>query len=381
MVGLLSGGVISTSLKGPSLSIFKQWLSGLNTNCSNSSHFVISVPSTRLKRIAEASIEDLCNALVKERVDVSEDMMLISNLSCDVAELIMNSEDNKITFSDTIYLFPDINEDQIVNYEERRAKIWLKRDWLEIAADCHLLTTSSAISLEELDLVIANDNFLTSWLRLWYIKHEIPLLSNDAARQVIELEYEEQNKMLEETIERSNGNLELSLIALRHDLDDLFKKHIRLTWDYVIGYGHHKDVGIFDVMSSIEHVSKKSPDDALILLNRISPIVFNISDFTDGDETRHALSTMNSLLAKFSPETLVSKYNQEVKGTEWYLANNSLKYLLHESDFGSEVLQRLCLTGLESDCIQEVNKAANLGNANALGIQENIEKLISYLVM
>jgi Cdc6-like AAA superfamily ATPase len=315
----------------------------------------------------------------KERVDVSEDMMLISNLSCDVAELIINSEDNKITFSETIYLFPDINEDQIVNYEERRAKIWLKRDWLEIAADCHLLTTSSAISLKELDLVIANDNFLTSWLRLWYIKHEIPLLSNDAARQVIELEYEEQNKMLEETIERSNGNLELSLIALRHDLDDLFKKHIRLTWDYVIGYGHHKDVGIFDVMSSIEHVSKKSPDDALILLNRISPIVFNISDFTDGDETRHALSTMNSLLAKFSPETLVSKYNQEVKGTEWYLANNSLKSLLHESDFGSEVLQRLCLTGLESDCIQEVNKAANLGNANALGIQEKINKLFGYV--
>lgn len=315
----------------------------------------------------------------KERVDVSEDMMLISNLSCDAAELIINSEDNTITFSDTIYLFPDINEDQIVNYEERRAKIWLKRDWLKIAADCHLLTTSSAISLDELDLVIANDNFLTSWLRLWYIKHEIPLLSNDAARQLIELEYEQQNKILEETIERSNGNLELSLIALKHGLDDLFKKHIRLTWDYVIGYGHHKDIGIFDVMSSIEYVSKKSPHDALILLNRISPIVFNVSDFTDGDETRHALSTMNSLLAKLSPQTLVSKYNQEVKVAEWYLANNSLESLLHESDFGSEALQRLCLTGLENDCRNEVNKAASLGNENALSIQEKINKQFGYV--
>jgi hypothetical protein len=57
---------------------------------------------------------------------------------------------NKLTFDLICLMFPAGQILDYIQWEKRRADIALKRAWIEIAADCHLITTKCKISSNEL---------------------------------------------------------------------------------------------------------------------------------------------------------------------------------------------------------------------------------------
>ena len=172
-----------------------------NENISHQ-HWFFSCLATRF--LAEG---DFCWLPVKSMeglVDTSSNFELLANLSCKVAEHICLSENKTISFFEASFLLPNIDLEDSSGFDERRAIIWLKRDWLEIVADCHLLTTKRPIELDELNSVIESEIFLLEWIQLWYIDVGQSMLSLEATKQLIELEYNRQKEKLEVTIERSN---------------------------------------------------------------------------------------------------------------------------------------------------------------------------------
>ena len=248
-----------------------------------------------IKLSAEGDFSWLPAKATKERVDISFYLNTLTELASYIADLLVAY--GEMDFPTISYLLTTIVIPEESNYDSRRETILFKRDWLEISADIHLLTTQRNINLSELQGVIDQEIYLFEWIRLWYSDVQLNLLSDDAAQLLLEIAMDRQSQELEDTSERSNNNLELAYIALRHKNKVYVEKLTRLCWDYTIGYGNHKDTTILNVLDAIDCLLKACPPKALIFLERIAPIVFNISNFTDGDETRHSLSIMSEMLA------------------------------------------------------------------------------------
>jgi hypothetical protein len=198
---------------------------------------------------------------------------------------------------------------------------------------------------------------------------------------LIDREILRQESELEETIENSNAYLELAEIAFQHDIQEYFGECLRTAWDFVLGYGHRKDPTIFEVLNAIEYLSKNDHKSSLQILERISPIVFNISKFTDGDETRHSKHSISSLVAKLNPQTAASIYDQELRDGEWYYAEETIQRLVEQSDLSAPITRQLFLTGLPPSCYETIRKKHELGDANATDIALNVKNLLGIDVL
>lgn len=313
-----------------------------------------------------------------DSADVSAHYDLLNELVDYVANELLAG--NTLSFDLVCSLFPSEPILDEIQWEIRRADINLKRDWIEIAADCHLITTKSAITRDELNHTVDTGVFRVDWLRLWYKELGFKLLSDDATELLITLEIDRLLNELEVTIEKSNAYLELAQIASQHDHLVLFEKCLRKTWDFVLGYGHHKDPTIFDILKAVEYLSTTDPDSALEILERISPIIFNISEFTDGDETRHSKHSISSLSAKLNPQTAASMYEQELRDGEWYYAEETILRLLERCEFASPITKRLYLTGLHSSCYQMLREKLEQTNPHAIQVADEIENLLGIKV-
>lgn len=309
-----------------------------------------------------------------ERTDVSAHYELLNELANIVVFKML--DENKLTFDLICSLFP---QDQVldgVHWDKRRADISFKREWIAIAADCHLITTKRKISSEELKNVLDSNAFRSDWLRHWYKDLSLELLTNDAVELLINNEMLRLERELEETIEKSNAFLELAEIAFEHDIKEYFCQCLRKAWDFVLGYGHHKDQTIFDVLNAIEYLSQSEPSVALQVLERISPIVFNISKFTDGDETRHSKHSISSLVAKLNPQTAASIYDQELSDGEWYYAEETIQRLIERCDLSTPIARHIFLTGLPSSCYNFLCKQLEIGKDEAVEIKSKIKDSI-----
>ena len=130
----------------------------------------------------------------------------------------------------------------------------------------------------------------------------------------------------------------------------------------------------------MEYLHAADPDSALKILERISPIVFNISDFTDGDETRHSKHSMSSLVVRLNPQTAASLYDQGLSDGEWYYAEETILRLLERCDFSSSVTKNLYMTGLHSSCYQVLREKFEQGDAIAAEIVDQVERLFGITI-
>ncbi|PCJ26211.1 MAG: hypothetical protein COA96_05560 [SAR86 cluster bacterium] len=360
------GDITTYCFDGPLIPAFK-----VETTSNYHSWFFSSLC---IRLAAEGDYSWLPVSATLDRADVSAHYDLLNELTDWAANELLAG--NPLNFDLVCSIFPTgsrLDEDQ---WETPRFDIILKRDWIEIAADCHLITTKSEITRDELENAIDSGVFRVGWLRLWYKEVGLKLMHDDAAELLIELEENRQLKELEETIESSNAYLELAQIALQHGRLVLFKKCLRKTWDFVLGYGHHKDPAIFNVLKAVEYLSSADSNSAVAILERISPIVFNICEFTDGDETRHSKHSISSLLARLNPQTAASIYEQELRDGEWYYAEETIFRLLERCDFSSPITKHLFLTGLHSSCYQKIREQVEQRDPHAIHIAGEIESLL-----
>ncbi|WP_345985737.1 AAA family ATPase [Sulfurimonas sp. HSL-1656] len=346
-----------------------------NYNCcahSEISYYEWFFEALAIKLSAEGDFSWLPANATRDDVDISFHLNTLTELASSVSELLMALEEvDFLLMSD--YLL-EVSFPKESSARSRREEIMFKRDWLKISADIHLFTTQRQITLEELQEAISLEVYMLVWLRLWYVEIGQTFLSDAAATLLLESSIHEQNEELQNTTERANDNLELACIALRHGKQEFIPNIIKLCWDYTIGYGGHKDTTIFNVLDAIECLSDCCPSEAMTLLERISPIVFNITEFTDGDETKHALAAISEILTKLSPVTLASKYAQEVRYGEWYEADTSLSEILKHTSFNSDIVRRFCLTGLSHKCHQILATKVEEHDENAEAIAAAIQE-------
>ena len=300
------------------------------------------------------------------------DVSIYFNHLCELADKTFSAIEHGgyITFDKALQLIDNFQPPTNNNYQDQREFISFSKEWTTISADCHLLTSKTEITEQNIDFALLAEHINIVRLRDWYLSTGQKVLTDTAAKKIIQLDFIRQKETLEETIDRSNGNLELARIALLHESKFHLIKATRACWSYVLGYGHHKDTTLLNVVTAIEYLSEKRPDEALGFLKEIAPIVSNICEITDGDETRHSLSWVSNLLSRIDIGCLVSKCSQEISDGEWYDAEISLGYILEKTDLSSDILKAFARTNLSMDNLKSINNQCSKGNIHASKLVE-----------
>lgn len=90
---------------------------------------------------------------------------------------------------------------------------------------------------------------------------------------------------------------------------------------FLLGYGFHKDVALFDVIDSVPALSRKSEKTALDALDRLQPLLTSVIRHTDGRETKRAPNAWFRALLKISPERAIEllcrDYARELGQFSW----------------------------------------------------------------
>ncbi|MBB1201215.1 NACHT domain-containing protein [Enterobacteriaceae bacterium 89] len=287
--------------------------------------------------------------------EISSHFHHLNDFSDIIAEsMALNIQQSFSDFCSLIALVSDLKDHQI-----QQKRMFFKTDWVSIALNLHLIMHCKQVNTEEIDIILNSEHTALYRLHKTILNFHSRAFESDAISNFLVFEDGRQKEKLQETNEYLANNLELSEIALHYGLNQsIFFERVKLCWDYGLGYGHHKDLALNQALTAIKTIATAEPKYALTQLERVSPLVHNICDFTDGDHTQHSVTELSALYARLSPLTLSSIYDSYVSEGEWYDADNALTQYLKHADLSSPFVESLCRTLLDDGQIEIIQNRA-----------------------
>ncbi|NNU56178.1 NACHT domain-containing protein [Rhizobium indigoferae] len=203
---------------------------------------------------------------------------------------------------------------------------------------------------------------------IWLAKNlsvRIPWLEKAAAASFIgelgQLE-DERVTRFNERAERWTALGQLSLIYGIEGAENFATRAARC----IVGYGWRKDVWIFDVLAAVEHVQRAGAADTEPWLRRLAPIVEQIEDFTDGDETNHAREKFVDLVAMRKPEWLTGLYGRYIADEEFALAEHTLAEATRRLDYSTFAGRALVSSFVETSDVDDLLAITAGGDSRVL---------------
>lgn len=247
-------------------------------------------------------------------------------------------------------------ESQHVHYLGFRNALW------SIAWDIHLIglkgKSNPGIVKSELEIARASVHWNDSG---WMHKNAgllHPVLCEDAAETLLLDMSADLGSRVTEFNERADNWTDLALFAHLNEVGEPQKLLARAT-ACLLGYGYRKDMSVFDILSCINYIHEVDASKAALWIEKITPIVSEISEFTDGDETRYARSELISVVAKTCPHWLHAFYAYHISVDEWYLADDCLRQLIKVIDLESPEAVALCGTLIDPIQLSALEDRAN----------------------
>lgn len=168
--------------------------------------------------------------------------------------------------------------------------------------------------------------------------------------------------------ERADRWIDLAQLSTIYGLDG-GHEHVRRAATCLIGYGWRKDMWIFEVLSAVEYVHEMTGVDVQPWLERLAPIVEEITNFTDGDETNGAPKDFVELVSSVHPEWLPPIYAHRIAREEYDLAERTLAAILEHldySDAASVALANSLVDGVDLKKLENLQQAGHSGVAAIL---------------
>ncbi|WP_110787752.1 NACHT domain-containing protein [Rhodopseudomonas palustris] len=228
-----------------------------------------------------------------------------------------------------------------------------------IALDLHLLGLADQHQPE-----IATDDFNRArktlhWInQLWIeqnIENQLPLLEAAAANTFIEEASAALAGKVSEFNERSDQWTKLARLASLYNVQDPAALMLRAA-DCLVGYGWRKDLGAMDMLDAIQQVHGADASRTKEWIFVVSPIINEITEFTDGDETNHVRSELIDVVCTTMPEYLAGFYAHHVSQDEWRYADETLEAALSTIDLSSRAAAALSGTLLDDRMLRGLEK-------------------------
>lgn len=220
----------------------------------------------------------------------------------------------------------------------------------DIALDLHLLGLTDGHQPE-----IAADEFnrarqTVHWIdQLWIeqnIENQLPLLEEAAANTFIQDASAALAGKVSVFNERSDQWTKLARLASLYNVQDP-SALMRRAADCLVGYGWRKDLGAMDVLDAIQRVHGVDDGRTKEWISAVSPIIDEITEFTDGDETDHVRSELIDVVCTTMPEYLSGFYAHHISVDEWRYADETLEAALSRIELSSAAAAALAGTLLD----------------------------------
>lgn len=214
---------------------------------------------------------------------------------------------------------------------------------------------------------------------IWYercLELPVRIMSDDASKTFFDYKKSLIQNSLSEFIERTNEYTKLSKFTLLYGLNEEYKEIINLTADCMLGYGEHKDPGIFNVLDAIEVCQENNSDKVEGYLKKIEPIIKHITDITDGDETRHAKGEYHNILARADLNALIELRSKYLEDEEWWHADQALESIIKFSDLNSSHILPIIETAISDMALEALEFRAKKGDKKAQELYQKQMEMI-----
>lgn len=229
----------------------------------------------------------------------------------------------------------------------------------ELALDLHLLGLLEPHTLQisgaEFDLARETLHWVDEFWISQNIENQLPLLEKAAARAFIEQASTALSGKVSEFNERSNQWTQLASLAALYGVCDP-SALMRRAAECLVGYGWRKDLGAMDVLDAIQQVHAVDPSRTNGWIAQLTPIIDEITNFTDGDETDHVRSDLIDTVSTVMPEYLPSFYTRHIAEDEWRYADLTLEAALSTIDLSSKEAAALSGTLLDDQMLSALKK-------------------------
>jgi len=243
------------------------------------------------------------------------------------------------------------------DYEDHSAELCLRRTLVHIAIDLGLLNSSRyggmPVSIRDIEIATDSGCFYVGQLRTRCLKRGERLMTTEEAAAHVSGELESLAKSVTPFNERVELYFDLADFASLHGLRDLVEKVIKHVAQCILGYGAHKDYGIFRVLEAITACAKSGVRESESWIRRIGPAVEQITEFTDGDDVDYAREEFAKLLLEVNPTLYVAYYQSLMRRAEWRLAEDVLDTHLNKAS-ASKPLQALIATVFEGPILNSL---------------------------
>jgi len=239
-----------------------------------------------------------------------------------------------------------------------------------IAVDLHFvgLSDSPNTKVPASELSLARQSAHWSDL-IWVTRNvggRIPLLDKDGAAGLLTDEAKVLSAKVTEFNERSERWTELADFARLYE-DERQAAFLAHAAECLVGYGWRKDLGAMDVLDAVVELRTKDPTITRARLDALVPIIEEITEFTDGDETNHVRSELIEVVARVAPERLPSLYEHHLSSDEYSYADECLIELAKVMDLDSSEGAALARTFLDEQTLGVLeDRAVNESAARAL---------------
>lgn len=247
-----------------------------------------------------------------------------------------------------------------------------------IALDLHLLGLTNQhqpqISAEEFSRARQTLHWVNE---LWInqnMNNRLPLLDKPTAGIFIQEMSSAISSEVSEFNERSDQWTQLASLASLYDVQDPTSL-LRRAADCLIGYGWRKDLKAMDVLDAIQQTHAIDSSRTEEWISTITPIVAEITNFTDGDETNHVQSKLINTVAATIPGYLASFYTHHISRDEWHYADKTLEAALGVIDLSSKTAAGLSGTLLDDQTLQVLERRGRNEPVVASLLQKQIDFL------
>ncbi|HZL83653.1 MAG TPA: ATP-binding protein [Candidatus Deferrimicrobium sp.] len=146
-----------------------------------------------------------------------------------------------------------------------------------------------------------------------------------------------------------------------------------LSCEYLVGYGNHKDILMFDLLECAEELSGNEPDTARSIIGKVSGPALSVLSFTDGRETHGLPNALASAMVSVCPDRILPYSNWLQNHERYGEAAHAFACWMKSSAFDTNWDCALSATSSDSESILELQKRSET-DSRAQSVLAAVEK-------
>ena len=229
-----------------------------------------------------------------------------------------------------------------------------------------------AIGEEELITVLSSKFYNSYRLLRCLIDVDTKWLEENAYKNFMKKEINTWRKSIETFPERAEHYSDLTHLASIYQDIPIRDELLNVTADNFLGYGYHKDIYLDGVLDGIVACHLAGSNKTNNWVKRIAPIIENVTDYTDGDETSHFPKELASILVTVDPDLLYRYYYFEADKESFFLAEDIFRYVIKALRYDSNSQISLATTAIDNSSFAELTERAREDDNAKIALQEII---------